>query len=272
MGKVASKYLKTRPFSIAEEGWHPEKNRVSESLFSLGNEYQGIRGFFDEGVSADSLQGVYFNGIYEYAREETKNAYKGIIKRPHFMINSVNWVKTRIGVDETVLDLGKASIESFERELDFRSGLLKRSFVWNVGEKKIRLTFFRFLSMTHCKRAFQRIEIESDRPCSLHLELALDSDVLHWGDHCYYDRVEENRIGDVFYLEVQTPTTKQKVVSAMKIEGLGEDYRVVSGDKTIAVALDMELKPNEKRRGRVLSSTPSIKPARKHSLFFGRKP
>lgn len=141
MGKVASKYLKTRPFSIAEEGWHPEKNRVSESLFSLGNEYQGIRGFFDEGVSADSLQGVYFNGIYEYAREETKNAYKGIIKRPHFMINSVNWVKTRIGVDETVLDLGKASIESFERELDFRSGLLKRSFVWNVGEKKIRLTF-----------------------------------------------------------------------------------------------------------------------------------
>jgi len=247
MGKVASKYLKTRPFSIAEEGWHPEKNRVSESLFSLGNEYQGIRGFFDEGVSADSLQGVYFNGIYEYAREETKNAYKGIIKRPHFMINSVNWVKTRIVVDETVLDLGKASIEAFERELDFRSGLLKRSFVWNVGEKKIRLTFFRFLSMTHCKRAFQKIEIESDRPCSLHLELTLDSDVLHWGDHCYYDRVEENRIGDVFYLEVQTPTTKQKVVSAMKIEGLGEDYRVVSGDKTIAVALDTELKPNEKK-------------------------
>lgn len=247
MGKVASKYLKTLPFSIVEEGWHREKNKVSESLFSLGNEFQGIRGFFDEGGTVDSLQGVYFNGIYEYAREETKNAYKGIIKKPHFMINSVNWVKTRIRIDGTDLDLGKEDFEDFERELDFRSGLMRRSLVWKVNGKKVRLNFYRLLSMTDCKRAFQKIEIECDQNCALRLELSLDSDVLHWGEHCYYDRVKEDRIGDVYYLETETPTTKQKVVSAMKIEGIGENVRTEIGDKKISVISEWELNPREKR-------------------------
>ena len=97
MGKEATKYLKEDSFKIIEEGLHLDRLKVSESIFSLANEYTGIRGSFDEGSdSLDSLRGSYFNGIYEYAKKDTPSAYLGIVKRTHFMINSVDWTKVKI--------------------------------------------------------------------------------------------------------------------------------------------------------------------------------
>ena len=65
MAKVADKYLQVYPWKIVEQDFHPDRSQVSESLFALANEHQGVRGFFDEGYSGDSLIGAYLNGIYE---------------------------------------------------------------------------------------------------------------------------------------------------------------------------------------------------------------
>ena len=54
MAKVADIYFKVDPWKIVEEGFDPAYSRVSESVFSLGNESMGVRGFFDEGGSVDS--------------------------------------------------------------------------------------------------------------------------------------------------------------------------------------------------------------------------
>ena len=63
MGKVQDKYLIVDPFQIIEEGFHKQKNQVSESIFSLCNEYVGVRGTFEEGSSLPSLIGTYLPGI-----------------------------------------------------------------------------------------------------------------------------------------------------------------------------------------------------------------
>ena len=67
MPKKSNLYLDIDPFKIIETSFHKDRAQVSESIFSLANEYSGIRGFFDEGYSGNSLKGSYFNGIYEYA-------------------------------------------------------------------------------------------------------------------------------------------------------------------------------------------------------------
>ena len=67
MPKISKMYLEINPFKIIEKGFHKDRSQVSESIFSLGNEYSGIRGFFDEDYNGESLKGSYFNGIYEYA-------------------------------------------------------------------------------------------------------------------------------------------------------------------------------------------------------------
>lgn len=49
MPKKSYTYLEVDPYKIIEKGFHRDRDQVSESLFSLGNEYSGIRGFFEEG-------------------------------------------------------------------------------------------------------------------------------------------------------------------------------------------------------------------------------
>ena len=64
MGKIADRYYTVDPWSVSEEGFDKERSEVSESIFSLANEYMGIRGYFEEGYSGERLLGSYFNGIY----------------------------------------------------------------------------------------------------------------------------------------------------------------------------------------------------------------
>ena len=56
MAKAADVYFAVDPWKIIEEGFDPSYSRVSESIFSLANESLGVRGYFDEGGSADSLR------------------------------------------------------------------------------------------------------------------------------------------------------------------------------------------------------------------------
>ena len=245
MKKIAKRYLEVLPFGLKEVGFHKERSRVSESLFSLSNEYHGIRAFFEEDYSGETLHGSYFNGIYEYALKDTPSAYKGIVKRTHFMINSVNYLKTRIKYKDEVLDLNKIKFKDFERTLDFKSGEYVRSFVWQVEEGEIKLTFKRFLSMNDFHRAYQKIEITSNFDAKLNVSLSLDSNVLHWGDHCYYDNEKEEKVDDSTYLlNIKTPTTNQKVVSIMKVS-LKEPISYEIKDKEIIVNYLLDCKKNE---------------------------
>ena len=45
MAKVADKYFKADEWKVIEEGFNPDYGEVSESIFSLGNEYLGARIF-----------------------------------------------------------------------------------------------------------------------------------------------------------------------------------------------------------------------------------
>src|SRR5512133_2608168 len=159
MAKVADKYLCVDSWKIVEEGFHADKSEVSESLFSLANEHQGVRGFFDEGYSGKSLVSVYLNGIYE-ERFTGGWSYKGISNRLAFMVNTVNWLYTHLEVDGEILDLAKSRFSDFRRELDFRSGELRREFVWETESgKRLKLIFLRLLSMKTKELACQQIRI-----------------------------------------------------------------------------------------------------------------
>ena len=128
MAKIADKYFLVDPWKVIERDFDPGYSRVAESIFSLGNEYMGVRGYFEEGFSGQSLIGSYFNGVYErvyFPRSE----YKGITDCNEFMVNSVNWLAAAVTVDGERLDLDTAKIQNYERVLDMRSGLLTRVFV-----------------------------------------------------------------------------------------------------------------------------------------------
>lgn len=159
MAKIADIYYKTDPWRIVEKGFNPAYSMVSESIFSLGNEFMGVRGYFEEGYSGDSLIGSYFNGIYE-TQSVSHSAYKGIIDQTEFIVNAVDWLYLRISVNDEIVDLSKSLFKDFERELDLRTGVLKRSYVWILKDgKELKLDFERFLSMSDAHYAGQRLSM-----------------------------------------------------------------------------------------------------------------
>lgn len=135
-------------WKIIEEGFDPETNRLSESIFSLGNEHMGLRGFFEEGYSGDSLQGVYVAGIY-YPDKTRVGWWK--VGYPEFfakVVNSTNWIGIGIEVDGKKLDLADCRVKDFKRELNMKTGKLTRTFTWmENGGKETSFVFTRFLSM-----------------------------------------------------------------------------------------------------------------------------
>lgn len=182
MAKVADRYIGLDPWTIAEEGWDGARSLVSESIFSLGNEYMGVRGYFEEGYSGESLIGSYFNGVYEEAATEG-SAYKGIVDKTHFMVNAADWLYLRVRCGGESLDLERSRVGRYRRVLDLRAGTLRREFDWLLEEgRAIRVRFLRFLDMTSVERGYQRVSFEplgfSGR---LELRIAIDCNTIHQG-------------------------------------------------------------------------------------------
>jgi len=157
--KKGERYLEVDPWRIVEKGFHPEQGRVSESLFSLSNENIGFRGSFEETYSGDTLQGAYFNGLYE-ENVQDMSGYRGISNRLCFMVNCPHALKLQLQIDGQELDLATANVEDFQRELDFQTGLLTRSFVWKLADgRATRVTFRRTVDMVSRERVHQQVEL-----------------------------------------------------------------------------------------------------------------
>ncbi|MEZ4950092.1 MAG: glycoside hydrolase family 65 protein [Saprospiraceae bacterium] len=145
------KYLKADPWCIIEEGWNPELNQISESIFSIGNGRFGQRANFEEGFSGKTLQGSYVAGIYYPDKTKVgwwKNGYPEYFAK---VLNAPSWIGIKVEVDGELMDLAMAKeVRNFKRVLDMKSGLLSRSFeIELVSGKELRVSAKRFCSLAN---------------------------------------------------------------------------------------------------------------------------
>ena len=133
MLKIIDRCFQVDPWKIIEDSFNPSHGRTAESVFSLANEFMGVRGYFEEGYSGDRLLGSYINGIF------TKNVLKpfwckGLAHSECFIVNSVDWLYIRIFLNGERLDLARCKFHNFKRVLDMTTGTLGREFTWgNLG-------------------------------------------------------------------------------------------------------------------------------------------
>ncbi len=159
--KTPIRYFKGDPWTIVEEGFDPACQRVSESVFSVANEFMGVRGYFEEGYSGDHLLGSYFNHLYEMMDIHHDQLFKGFVTQGAAMVNAVDWLYTRVWVDGEQLDLARSKFAGFTRRLDMRQGLLSREFTWETTSgKKLVVTLLRFTNMQSTHIGCQRIVIK----------------------------------------------------------------------------------------------------------------
>jgi maltose phosphorylase len=233
MAKEAKKYFIVDPWRVVEKGLNPAHGRAAESIFSLGNEYIGIRGQFDETYSGDKLLGCYYNGVFEEKPITYAEHFKGLSQRCCFMVNANNWLYTRIKANGEELDLATAKIEDYVRTLDMKMGILTRSFVW----QGIKLIFERFVSMECHQIGGQKITFE---PVSFTGKIQLTSGVdfspVHEEEGRNFWECNQKGVG---FIECRTQHSKQSIYSAFRtnLKPTGQ----VFGEKLSANKFEFEL-------------------------------
>ncbi len=217
------KKFKAYPWQVREDKFDAEKIQLSESVFSLSNENIGIRGYFDEGYSGESLAGCYVNGISEIQKLQ-KNGYRGMIHSRDFLVNTVDWIYVRIKCNGCWLDLAESNIRDYCRVLDLRSGVLMRRFVWRVdGGTELLLEFERFVSMEFLQIGGQRIGFRCLKgTAEIDVMAGLDFSRVHNStSQNHWQCSGSASKHDFCEIEGMTQLSKQRVYAASKFFGFG---------------------------------------------------
>ncbi|MCF8380791.1 MAG: glycoside hydrolase family 65 protein [Bacteroidales bacterium] len=145
-----NRYYKVDEWKVIEEGFNPEMQEASESLFSLGNGRMGQRANFEEAYSGKTFQGNYIAGVYYPDKTRVgwwKNGYPEYFAK---VLNAPNWIGINIEIDGESLDLAKCKLKDFTRELNMKQGFLLRKFTAILsGGKEIKVVAKRFLSIAN---------------------------------------------------------------------------------------------------------------------------
>jgi len=171
-------YLSHHEWQIIENGFHAEHNRISESVFSIGNGRMGQRANFEETYTGDTLQGSYVAGVYYPDKTRVgwwKNGYPEYFAK---VLNACNWIGIDIKINDTTLDLAKSEVTDFKRTLDMQRGVLQRQFTAKLttGEQ-VQVDATRFCSLADDEAGAIRYAIQCDFSGELTISPYLDFDI-----------------------------------------------------------------------------------------------
>jgi maltose phosphorylase len=214
-------YLKHHEWQIVEEGFDPHLNKVSESVFSIGNGRMGQRANFEEEYSGETLRGSYVAGVYYPDKTRVgwwKNGYPEYFAK---VLNAPNWIGIHISIDNQKLDLAKCKVESFKRVLDMKTGLLSRTFTASFADgKKVSVSSKRFCSMANgevgaIRYAITPLNFSAKATCSIYV----DADVVNKDsnyDEKFWEEVSKEATEGKAIVTAQTKKTFFHVATGMK--------------------------------------------------------
>lgn len=262
-------YIKHHEWHIVEEGFDPHLNRISESLFSLGNGRMGQRANFEEQYSGDTHQGSYVAGVYYPDKTRVgwwKNGYPEYFAK---VLNAPSWIGLRVSFGKTSLDLATCKVRDFVRVLDMKQGLLHRQFVATLKDgKKVKIDAKRFCSMDDGEIGAIRYAITPlNFSGSASITLTIDADVVNKDsnyDEKFWTEVSKEAKAGLAIVTAETRKTFFHVTTGMtySVAHEGKPVKVTAkaskkekyADNTIIVKLKKDEETVVYKYGVVLSS------------------
>lgn len=174
------------PWRLVETGYSGDG--VSETVFTVGNGYLGLRGNHIEGRGAHE-HGTFINGLHEtWPIRHAEQAY-GFAEVGQTIVNAPDAKIMRVYVDDEPLSFDEASVRDYERSLDMRTGVLSRSLVWETPSgKRVRMRDERLVSFEERHLAVLRLEVtveNADAPVTVSCQLInrQDGEDVYGGTH-----------------------------------------------------------------------------------------
>ncbi|MCP2636532.1 glycoside hydrolase family 65 protein [Microbacterium sp. HD4P20] len=162
------------PWRLVETSFGLDDAGVTETLFSIGNGYLGMRGNHAEGRFAHE-HGTFINGFHEtFPIRHAEQAY-GFAEVGQTIINAPDAKVMRVYVDDEPLSLDVADVREYERVLDMREGVLRRHIVWvTPSGKRVRIDTDRLVSFEEKHLALMSVEVtvlNADAPVTINCQM-----------------------------------------------------------------------------------------------------
>jgi alpha,alpha-trehalose phosphorylase len=158
---------------IVEQGFSRRWMGNAETIFSLSNGFLGVRGTFEEGRPGIE-PATFLNGFHEtWPIVHAEEAY-GFARTGQTIINAPDATLLKLYVDDEPLFLPTARLTEYERELDFRQGVLRRELNWSTpAGKQVRVRSCRLVSFDqrHLGAIQYDLELDTDAPVVISSQL-----------------------------------------------------------------------------------------------------
>lgn len=142
-------YSRIEDWILRENSFDPEKLGKCEAVMSLGNGYLGLRSATEERY-LNETRGLFVAGTFNKFDENE------VTELP----NAADMTAIHLSVNGERFSLTEGIAEDYTRELNIRTGELRRSVTWTSPKGvKIRLAFYRIVSLKRLHVIAQRVEI-----------------------------------------------------------------------------------------------------------------
>jgi maltose phosphorylase len=246
-------YIKADEWNIIEEGFDPQLNEISESLFSIGNGHMGQRANFEEIYTGKTLQGNYVAGIYYPDKTRVgwwKNGYPEYFAK---VLNAANWIGIEVTIGDEKLDLNTCKVTDFKRVLNMREGYLQRTFTAELASgKKLAINAKRFCSIVDeeagaIKYAITPLNFDGD----IAINAYIDGDIANKDsnyDEKFWDHVSNEVHNNEAYLTIKTKKTGFDVCTgsctSAFVDGkaVSVEYKGIAKEKYVATTFTIAAK------------------------------
>ncbi|GAA3657068.1 glycoside hydrolase family 65 protein [Microbacterium marinilacus] len=162
------------PWRLIETRYSGDDAGVTETMFSVGNGYLGLRGNHPEGRHAHE-HGTFINGFHEtWPIRHAEQAY-GFAEVGQTIVNAPDAKVMRVYVDDEPLSLDIAEMREYERVLDMRDGVYRRRLLWRTpAGKDVLIEDDRLVSFDERHLAVMRMTVtvlDEDAPVTISSQL-----------------------------------------------------------------------------------------------------
>lgn len=142
-------YSKISEWIIREDCFDQNKLGKCEAIMSLGNGYLGLRSATEESYLGET-RGLFIAGTFNKFDENE------VTELP----NAADMIAMKISINGENFSLSEGTVEDYTRELNIRTGELKRSAIW-ISPKgiKVKIVFYRMVSLKRLHVIAQHVEI-----------------------------------------------------------------------------------------------------------------
>jgi kojibiose phosphorylase len=218
---------------VSETSFDAKKQHHKETVFTIGNGYLSTRGAFEEGYPRDH-RATFVHGVFDEAPIVFTE-----------LANSPDWLPLQVLLNGERFSLDTGTVESFERSLDLRTGLLTRSVRWcSPSGLKATLVFERFASQADEHLLYVRCRVTPEFAGMVEFRAGLNGNmnnegIVHW--HWVAQGEQEGAL----YLHNRTRSSGIDMASAMRVDSFGgheADRAVwdVENSPTLMIRLEAE--------------------------------